>query len=159
MTNPAKDAKSKIYGQSLIAMIKGWNKVAIAMLTAQSMKSVNMSVLSPGRYDERKHTDNTSILQRNIVNISTAVLLKLIDSNTLPRSGYCLFAFEVLLIGFDSPYQLQCTHKRCHPEDIRLSHGESHKANRIQPYKSLCSVGTGSLPFQKQSVHCQHDTS
>ena len=51
-----------MYGQSLIAMITGWNKVAIAMLITQSMKSVNMSVLSPGRYDKRKHTDNTSIL-------------------------------------------------------------------------------------------------
>ena len=87
MTNPAKDAKSKMYGQSLIAMITGWNKVAITMLITQSMKSVNMSVLSPGRYDKRKHTDNTSILQCNIVDISMAILLKLIDSNTLPRSG------------------------------------------------------------------------
>jgi hypothetical protein len=41
ITNPEKDAKIKMYGQRRLKMIRGWNIAAIAMLIAQSPKSIN----------------------------------------------------------------------------------------------------------------------
>jgi hypothetical protein len=40
-TNPAKDARSSTYGQSRVRMSEGWKIVAITMLIAQRMKSVD----------------------------------------------------------------------------------------------------------------------
>jgi hypothetical protein len=46
-TNPTKDAKSKMYGQSRVKIRNGWNKVAIAMLIAQSTKSASSQLQVP----------------------------------------------------------------------------------------------------------------